>query len=97
MKLINYNYGYYNIFNCSIHGKIIVTLQEWNAMKKYLFNPAVKHCYLYKDILKQDLNRFITTKQGKIYNIRVTATKKIVNKFNITGYKPNNYIFLVAK
>ncbi len=97
MKLINYDYGYKNTFNCCIHGKIIVNPQEWKAIVKYLFNPAVKACYLYKDILRQDLNRFIATKQGDLYNIRVTATEKVVEKFNLKGYKLSNYMFLVIK
>jgi hypothetical protein len=52
---------------------------------------------LYKDILKRDLNRNIQTKQGKLFNIRVTATELIVKKFEIQKYKTGNYVFLVLK
>ena len=96
MKLINYNYGYNNTFNCSIHGKIIVSHKEWRDIIKYLFNPMVKHCYLWKDLLKQDITRGIQTKKGHLINIRVTATELIVKRFNIKGYKRGNYSFFVT-
>uniref|UniRef100_A0A6M3IWT1 Uncharacterized protein n=1 Tax=viral metagenome TaxID=1070528 RepID=A0A6M3IWT1_9ZZZZ len=96
MKLINYNYGYNNTFDCSIHGKIIVNKVEWKAILKYLFNPAVTSYYLYKHLLKEDITRLIETKKGKLCNIRVAATEKAVNKFNIKKYKRGNYMFLVT-
>lgn len=96
MKLINYNYGYNNTFNCSIHGKIIVSPQEWEQIKKYLFNPAVKHCYLFKDVLNQDMQRIIKVKDGFLCNIRTTATEFVVKRFNIEKYKQGNYMFFVS-
>ena len=97
MKLINYNYGYNNIFNCSIHGKLVVNKREWKNILKYLFNPAVKHCYLYKDKLKQDIKREIKTKAGSLINIRVIATEFAVKRFNIKNYKCGNFMFLITK
>lgn len=41
MKVINYNYGYNNTFNCSIHGKIVVTFDEWRKAREYLTHPQV--------------------------------------------------------
>ena len=98
MKIINYNYGYNSAFNCSIHGKIIVSQEEWDGMIKYLFHPKVKSYYLYKNILKQDLQRWINTKKGRLYNIRVSATEKLIEKFGPgKGYKTGNYMFLVKR
>lgn len=95
MKLINYKYGYNNTFNCSIHGKIIVNKSEWKSIVKYLLNPSVKSCYLYKNVLKDDFKRCINARSGKLFNIRVTATELVVRKFNIKNYKAGNYMFLV--
>ena len=96
MKLINYNYGYNNFFNCSIHGKIILNEEEWKAIIKYLFNPAVKSYCLFKNILKEDIDRYIVTKKGRLYNIRVTATEIVATKFKLDRYKRGNYMFLVT-
>jgi len=95
MRIINYDYGYNNTFNCSIHGKIIVTRQEWQIIIRYLFHPRVKSYYLYKDVLKQDLERSILTPKGRLFNIRVTATDLAVKKLGGIGYKTGNYTFLV--
>lgn len=94
MKLINYNYGYNNTFNCSIHGKIIVNREEWKSITHYLLNPFIK--FEHKFLLKDDLQRYIKTKQGYLFNLRVTATEKVVNFFNIKRYKRGNYTFLVT-
>lgn len=103
MKIINYNYGYNNTFNCSIHGRIIVTRWEWRRIVNYLFHSRVK-IFDYdsdKSILKQDLERNIETKKGKLFNIRVTATELAVKKFGFghdgRRYKTGNYAFLVLK
>ena len=96
MKLINYDYGYINNFDCSIHGKIITTKEEWLRALKYLFHHKVKDYYLWKDLLKEDITRAIHTKKGTLFNIRVTATEKIVDKFNVKGYKRGNYMFMVV-
>jgi len=102
MKLINYNYGDISKFNCYIRGKIIVSQKEWKAIKKYLLNPFTKvgawlgdEKYA-KKILKEDMQRIVDTKQGKLINIRVTATEKVVEKFNLKRYKRNNYMFLIT-
>lgn len=84
MKLINYNRGYSNFFDCSIHGRIVVSNEEWGKIKKYVSR------YLFD---KDDAIRFISTKKGRAYNIRTTATAKVINHFNILGYKRGNYTF----
>lgn len=96
MKLINYNYGYNNTFNCSIHGKIIVSHNEWQKILKYLFNPSVTKDNFYRKILRDDIFREIQTKEGHLLNIRVTATEQIVKKFNLNGYKRGNYTFFIT-
>jgi hypothetical protein len=95
MRLINYNYGYNNTFNCSIHGKIVVTQKEWERIEKYVLNPSVTKESFFRNILKGDIKRIVYTDTGTLLNIRVNATQAVVNKFNIKGYKRGNYTFLV--
>jgi len=40
MKLINYNYGYFPEFNCSIHGKIVMTSREWQKARLFLLRGS---------------------------------------------------------
>lgn len=94
MKLINYNYGYNNTFDCSIHGKITMTPKEFREVNKYLFNNAVK-LYLGKNVLASDIQRTERTAKGYLINIRVDATNKLVNHFkpiNHDRYKQANYM-----
>jgi hypothetical protein len=99
MKLINYNYGYYNEFDCSIHGKIIVSPKEWAEVKKWLKRKAkaINTKYLWLDILQEDFARLIETKQGNLCNIRTTATNLIAKKYGLKKYKHANYMFLITK
>lgn len=100
MKLINYKYGYH--FDCSIHGKIVMTPTELEQAKKYLFNPAVKYHDIYytpmmKRILRDDLERKLPLlKKGYWINIRVWATEKIVKHFQLPRYKRGNYVIEVT-
>jgi hypothetical protein len=96
MKLINYNYGY--LFDCVIHGKIIVNKKEWQDILKFLARVKPHSSYpFYKTMLKDDAKRIIKTKQGDLVNIRVWATEKVVNKYNLKNYKKVNYMFLITK
>lgn len=99
MKIINYNYGWCNKFNCCIRGKIIVSKLEWKKYRKYLLNPFTRDPYLFKNLLKEDFNNFYRGKEGLLISIRVAATTKVVEKFgtlkNNKMYKRNNYMFLV--
>mgnify|MGYP001611741983 FL=1 len=98
MKVINYNYGYNNFFNCSIHGKIILNKTEWKNALSFLFRGAKRWYPSYpwvKEVLKEDIERFIPTKTGKLYNIRVPATETLVEKYNLKKYKRGNYTILV--
>lgn len=100
MKLINYNYGYNNTFNCSIHGKIIVTPREWKRAIAFLkrtrkWARAYTHVDTYKQLLKEDLERKIEVKKGYYVNIRVPATQGIAEKFKLDKYKRANYVFFV--
>lgn len=99
MKVINYNYGYSNTFNCSIKGKIIVSPREWKKVLKYLFNPSVKiiDWDMHKRILREDLTRAVYTEAGQLYNIRVSATDRVMSHFKYSGacYHRQNYVFLV--
>jgi hypothetical protein len=93
MKLINYKYGY--LFDCSIHGKIVVSKRMWNKIVKYL--KRAKFETWYKDVVMSDVANPIELEKSKLYNIRTTATEKVVNKFHIKGnYKRANYMFQVV-
>jgi len=101
MKLINYNYGYNNTFNCSIHGKIVMTPEEWQEALKYLKSAKVKKSFLpsypwtnYN--LLEDINRTIKTKWGHLINIRVPMTEKLVAHYNLDNYKRGNYVILIT-
>lgn len=94
MKLINYNRGYSNFFDCSIHGRIIVTEKEWEEIKKYLRNPSVK--YDHKFLLEDDIKRELRYGNNRSVNLRVSATDRVVNRFSISNYKRGNYIFSIV-
>lgn len=102
MKLINYKYGYYNTFGCSIHGKIIMTQKEWQNAYKYLTSSNVKKSFLpsyphYNSLITEDIKRQVKTKDGYLINIRVPMTEKLVNHYNIPRYKRGNYMLLITK
>lgn len=92
MRLVNYKYGY--LFDCSIHGKIVMTKGEWEKVKTYLMR-ATKDIF-WKGVLLQDFTRSKDYKNGKIYNVRVTATEKLVKKFGLKRYKRGNYMIEVV-
>ena len=94
MKLINYKMGYNNTFDCSIHGTIKMSLKEYKKAIKYLKNNSVKWGYKY--LLVEDLKRVIKLKNGFLVNIRVSATDKLVKKFDLSNYKVGNYQILVV-
>jgi hypothetical protein len=101
MKLINYNYRYNNTFNCSVHGKIVMSPEEWNEALKYLKSTKVKKSFLpsypwTNTNLLLDIDRKIKTKWGYLINIRVPMTEKLVNKYNLTNHKRGNYVILIT-
>lgn len=87
MKVINYKRDYNTFFDCVIHGRIIVSKKEWEAIKKYV------HPYLFD---KNDLQRELKVKSGSWYNIRVSATDKVAKHFGLTKYRQVNYVFEVT-
>jgi hypothetical protein len=98
MKIINYDYGYNNYFDCSIHGKIIMDKKEWGEAISFLLRGAKRWLPSYpyiKNILKEDIKRSISVKNGKLYNVRVSATEVIAEKYNLKKYKRGNYVILV--
>lgn len=101
MKIINYNYGYISAFDCSIHGKIVVSKKEWLEAILFLKRGARRWLPSYPwtvRVLREDILRGIKTKRGNLYNIRVTATEAVVGKFEHTGkYKGANYMFEVRE
>jgi hypothetical protein len=98
MKLINYNYGYINHFDCVIKGKIIVSKKEWRNILAFLQRTKADTSYpFYKTMVKQDSLRVIKTKFGDLCNIRVWATEKVVQHWRLPKYKKVNYMFLILK
>lgn len=91
MKLINYKRGYNNIFDCSIHGTIKMTLKEYDNVLTYLKYDKAK--LWDSDIFAKDIKKAIYFDNGKkfLINIRSTATKLLADKFNLTNYKNCNY------
>jgi hypothetical protein len=95
MKITNYKRGYNNTFDCSIHGTIRMTREEWEEASRYLINDADRirhnHRYFNSGRLKEDIERKIITKHGFLINIRVDATAALVKHFNLKNYKRGNY------
>ena len=97
MKIINYKYGY--LFDCSIHGKIQVSQDEWRQIRVLLFSKS-KWCghlgvKFARNMLASDMVRSMQVKGAKWYNIRVSATEAVVKHFMLTKYKKGNYVFEV--
>ncbi len=87
MRLANYRRGY--LFDCSIHGSIYCTPEEWAAVKK-LTAQVVFH--------ESDFYRHIMMGKGRrAYNIRVTATELVAEKYGLKRYKRGNYLFIVSQ
>ena len=102
MRLINYKYGYNNTFNCSIHGKIILSTKEWSDVLKYFRSPQVKKSFLpsypwTNSILLEDTKRKIQTKDGYIINIRVPMTEKLATRYKLNNYKRGNYMLNIKR
>jgi len=92
MKLINYNYGYIPLFTCSIHGKIKMTVKEWQDAYAYLLHPSVTKDF-FRPILKEDVRRVQRLRNGNaILNVRVNATEKLVKRYSLQRYKRANYM-----
>jgi hypothetical protein len=100
MKLINYNYGHYIDFDCSIHGKIVCTRKEWYDALVFLHRGKRRWMPSYPHIdkmLTEDARRGVPTPYGTLYNIRVPATEVIAAKYKLPRYKRANYMFLVTE
>lgn len=92
MKLVNYKLGY--MFDCSIHGSIKMSFDEFIKVKKYLL--ATKTDKFWKSILVEDLQRVQAVKNGFMLNVRVDSTEKLVKHFGLSNYKRGNYILKVV-
>lgn len=96
MKLINYNYGYYQQFNCSIHGKIVMTLKEWRDALKFLRRKkwSISSPWIAR-VLSEDISKHVPNKNSFLVNIRVPATEALVKRYNLAGYKRANYMLQI--
>lgn len=95
MKITNYKRGYFDKFNCVIHGTITMNKMEFAQVVYYLNIPTVK--WDYKFTLKEDLKRIIDCKKYFLINVRVGATEKIVKHFKLDNYKRGNYMLKIIK
>jgi len=85
MKITNYKLGYNTIFDCSVHGTITMTKEEF---RKAL--PIIKkHCA--KDFNTCITKNYYIHKGIQYYNFGVTATSKLVDTYKLSNYKPSNY------
>ena len=96
MKLINYNRGYNSHFECSIHGTIEMTEDEFKEVKAYLYKSD-DYFHLSSGVLMRDMETKIITSKGFYVNIRVTATDLIARKYNLSNYKKGNYQLFIKK
>jgi hypothetical protein len=95
MKIINYNRGYNNTFDCSIHGTIKMDKNEWATVYEWLMNGYQTEKF-WKQILTGDIKRRIDFKHTIFMNIRVSATEALVKHFNLKNYKRGNYQIAVS-
>ena len=73
---------------------------EWKESITFLLRGTSRWSPSYpwvKEILKEDIQREIQTKDGTLYNIRVSATETLVKRYNLKKYKRGNYSVLVRK
>lgn len=100
MKLINYNYGYYPVFTCSIHGKIVMTSKEWSKARLFLLKGARRWLPSYpwtRKVLLEDEKRTMPTRDGSyLINIRVPATEALARKYDLKRYKRANYMLEIV-
>ena len=104
MKVINYNYGYNNTFNCCIHGKVRMSGAEWIEVRKYLLKASTlkkaaianEHWTSTSFRLRNDLNRTIETNKTVLFNIRVPLTELLAKKYGL-NIKRANYAIEIIK
>jgi len=98
MHIINYKYGW--MFECVIHGKIVMTRAEWKKALTFLFRGARRWIPSYRwtvDALRVDILLGIPIREGVLYQIRVPATEALVKKHpeELRKYKRGNYMIQV--
>jgi hypothetical protein len=90
MKLTNYNKGYREKFDCSIHGTLEVNKEEF---KKIL--PIIKkYCIDYDNAIQK--NYYVDKQGNHYYSFGITPFIKIVNKYQLKNCKDGNYQIKLA-
>lgn len=85
MKITNYNIGYVQKFDCSIHGTLHVTKEEF----KKILPVLKKYSYDFEDSITKN---YIVDKFGNhFYSFGVTPMDKINAKYKLARYKRANY------
>ncbi len=92
MIIKNYYRGYYEQFECVIHGRIIVQGEpELDIIRQLLKKMPVDCSYPWIKLLA--IERMANK---RLFCLGVTATEYIANKLNLRGYKNGNYMFDVV-
>ena len=98
MKIINYNYGYISFFECSIHGRIIVSESEWKQIVNFITKLEPDSSYPgYKILALERTKQIKKLKEGKLIHLGLWATENIIKKFNLEKSRVGNYAFLITK
>lgn len=85
MKLINYKRGYFDKFDCVIHGTIEVSIEEFKKILPFI----KKHCYDFEPSIRE--NFYIDSKGNYYYSFGITPIEAIVKKYKLPRYKAGNY------
>lgn len=98
MKIINYSRGYIDQFDCSIHGRILISEQEFGVIKELIDNweindKDITHPWI-ADMARGDIERMMFNR----FNIRTTMTEYVVRKMPHNGkLKRGNYYFEITR
>ena len=85
MKVKNYNRGYFDRFDCVIHGTIEVDKTEFAKIL-----PIIKkYCYDFDEAITT--NYYLDKKGNHFYSFGVSPIDAINNKYHLLKYKRGNY------
>ena len=98
MKLINKTKSnYYTIDTYVMRGTVIMTKEESQDVYDYLQNAykiAKENCVGYTRDCLYMIKDFDFTKKKSHFSLGIHATQLVVDRFNLKGYKDQNYGFV---
>ena len=90
MVVKNYNRGYFDKFDCVIHGRIVVFgAPEMDIIKQLLNKMPIDSSYPY--LKRNAIIKF--NNADKLFHLGTTPTDFIAKSLNLKGYKKGNYMF----